>query len=127
MSTTILERVIHKHSPCHHTKNKNPHNTYLHIAAIVKRGKVIAVATNRVGSRSKGSGYSDYTIHAERNVIKKLGDIQQLRGAVLCVWRVSCSFAMPSKPCGDCCLFLEKCMKEYGLRAVQYTDTILPL
>jgi hypothetical protein len=124
MSTSILQRVMYEYSPCQTTK---PHNTFLHIAAIVKRGKVIAIATNRIGTRSKGCGYSQYTIHAERNVVKKLGDFSQLRGAVLCVWRLSRSFVMPSKPCDDCCLFLEKCMKEYGLRAVQYTDTILPL
>jgi hypothetical protein len=128
MSTTTLERVIHEHSPvvapC---KLHRSHNTFLHIAAIVKRGKVIATAQNRIGTRSKGSGYSDQTIHAEKSVVKKLGDISQLKGATLCVWRLSRVNVLPSKPCSECHLFLEKCMREYGLRCVQYTDTIIPL
>lgn len=128
MSTTILERMIHEYTPsCAHCKQSRPHNTYLHIAVIVKRGKVLAISHNRVGSRSRGSGYSEYTIHAERAVVKRLGDITQLRGAILCVWRVSTSFAMPSKPCDPCSQFLEKCMRQYGLLSVQYTDTVVPL
>ena len=128
MSTTLLERMIHEYTPsvpvC---KQHRAHNTFLHVAAIVKRGKVIATAQNRIGTRSKGSGYSDQTIHAEKAVVKKLGDISQLKGAILCVWRVSQVSVLPSTPCSDCRLFLEKCMREYGLRCVQYTDTILPL
>ena len=83
----------------------------------LKRDKVIASAQNRVGNRSKGSGYSDFTIHAERAVVKKLGDISQLRhgGATLCVWRVSSFRVMPSAPCNDCRIFLERCMREYGM------------
>lgn len=128
MSTTLLERMISEHTPsvppC---KKHRSHNTFLHVAALVKRGKVIATAQNRIGTRSKGSGYSDQTIHAEKAVVKKIGDISQLKGATLCVWRVSQVNVLPSKPCSDCHLFLEKCMREYGLRCVQYTDTILPL
>jgi hypothetical protein len=128
MSTTLLERVIHQHSPCvspcrHHRQ----HNTFLHIAAIVRRGKVLAISHNKIGTRSKGSGYGNCTIHAEKAVVKRLGDIRLLKGATLCVWRVSTMGIMPSKPCKDCHIFLEKCMKEYGLRAVQYTDTIIPI
>ena len=127
MSTTTLERVIQEHSPslaiC---KDHRSHGTSYHKAVIVKRGKVIASATNRVGTRSKGSGYSDYTIHAEKAVVKKLGDISQLKGATLCVWRLNARSVMPSAPCSECRLFLNKCMDKYGLRAVQYTDTIIP-
>jgi len=126
MSTTTLERVIHEHTPAP-CKSCRPHNTFLHIAAIVKRGKVIAVAHNRIGTRSKGSGYSDQTIHAEKAVVKKLGDISRLRGATLCVWRISAINVLPSKPCDECHLFLKKCMDQYGLRSVMYTDTIIPL
>jgi cytidine deaminase len=128
MSASILTRMIQEHTPqllaC---RENRTHNTSQHMAVIVKRGKVIASAQNRVGNRSKGSGYSDFTIHAERAVVKKLGDISQLRGATLCVWRISSIRVMPSAPCNDCRIFLEKCMREYGLRAVQYTDTIIPL
>jgi hypothetical protein len=128
MSTTLLERLIYDPSMyVDSCKENRMHNTCLHVAAIVKRGKVLATAQNRIGSRSKGSGYSKQTIHAERSVVKKLGDISKLRGATLCVWRLSAINVMPSKPCSECHVFLEKCMREYGLRAVQYTDTILPL
>lgn len=128
MSTRILEKCIAEHTPEYGPcKNSRPHNTFLHIAAVVKRGKVLATAQNRLGSRSRGSGYSSQTIHAERAVIKKIGDISKIRGATLCVWRISAINVLPSKPCRDCQVFLEKCMKEYGLQAVQYSDTILPL
>lgn len=102
------------------------HTTQCHIAVVMLRGKVLAMAQNRMGTRSSGCGYSNNTIHAERAVIKKVGDTNLLKGAILCVWRVSPRNLLPSKPCGDCTLFLEKCMREYGLRAVYYTDTILP-
>lgn len=128
MSASILSRMIEEHTPSMMACRENrTHNTSQHMAVIVKRGKVIASAQNRVGSRSKGSGYSDYTIHAERAVVKKLGDISQLRGATLCVWRISAISVMPSKPCSECQIFLEKCVREYGLRGVQYTDTVIPL
>ena len=128
MSTSILTRAIQEHTPAMLACRENrTHNTSQHMAVIVKRGKVIASAQNRVGNRSKGSGYSDFTIHAERAVVKKLGDISQLRGATLCVWRISAINVMPSAPCNECRIFLQKCMDKYGLRAVQYTDTIIPL
>jgi len=98
----------------------------MHTAVIMKRGKILARAENRIGNRSKGSGYSDRTIHAEKAAVKELGDISKLRGASLLVWRVSSISVMPSKPCADCHMFLEKCMREYGLKAVYYTDTMLP-
>lgn len=122
--TNPLERVIRTHTP---NKNCCPHNTYFHIAVIVKRNKVLASAYNRVGSRSRGAGWSDQTIHAEKAAVKRLGDTSMLRGAALCVWRVSTQSILPSKPCKDCELFLTKCMREYGLRAVHYTDIVIPL
>jgi deoxycytidylate deaminase len=97
----------------------------VHMAVLVKRGKVIASAYNRNGSRSSGSGYTDRSIHAERNVVKELGDISKIRGATMYVMRVSKhtmnTFGY-SKPCEECQLFLRKCMREYGLKAVYYTD-----
>ena len=99
--------------------------TSLHVAFLVKRNKIIAVATNKVGSRSKGSGYDHYTIHAEKNVVMELGDINQMRGASMYVIRISkCTTktgldkVVNSEPCHDCHLFLEKCVKQYGLRRV---------
>lgn len=108
---------------------REAHATSVHAAVLVKRGKVIAQATNRIGSRSRGSGWSTNTIHAERNVVKDLGDISQLRGADMFIMRFSKDRKregfdrfMGSKPCPSCQLFLEKCMREYGLKNVYYTD-----
>jgi len=126
MST--LNKIIKEHSPslssCKYTRHST---THFHMAVIMKRGKVIAKSHNSIGTRSSGSGFSDRTIHAEKAAVKELGDISKLRGASLCVWRVSAMSILPSKPCEDCHIFLKKCMKDYGLRAVYYTDTIIPL
>lgn len=101
----------------------------LHVAIIAKRGKILATATNRNGSRSSGSGFSDHSIHAEKNVVKQLGDIQKLRGCDLYVMRI-CKDSKKddtpkfrnSKPCEECQMFLEKCMREYGLNRVYFTS-----
>ena len=126
--STMMGRLIQGYSTegitCSSLKK---HTTHYHVAVIVKRGKVIAEASNKVGTRSRGCGFSDRTIHAERAVVKELGDISKLRGASLCVWRVSSFHVLPSKPCEECHIFLKKCMKEYGLRAVYYQDTIMPI
>lgn len=98
------------------------HNTHLHRAVIVKRGKILAEATNNVGSRSMGAGFSNSTIHAERAVVKKLGDTNKLRGADLYVFRVGATESSRfSQPCPDCQNFLKKCQREYGLRCVFYS------
>ena len=93
------------------------HKTKLHCAILMKRNKVLAIATNRVGSRSQGCGYSDRTIHAEKNVVKKLGDVSQLKGCTLFVSRIGVH-AHGSKPCDECVLFLNKCIQQYGLLCV---------
>ncbi len=101
---------------------KQCHQTHYHVATLEKGGKVLARSRNRVGSRSRGCGYSDQTIHAERAVVKALGDTSQLRGCVLIVVRINKqNEIMCSKPCSDCKKFLEKCMKCYGLRKVVYS------
>jgi len=96
-----------------------------HIAVLVKRGKIIETATNTIGSRSNGAGYSDLSLHAERAVVKKLGDISKLRGCTMYVWRIGFAayYPMASDPCSECLIFLNKCMKQYGLRNVLYTNT----
>jgi hypothetical protein len=108
------------------TNLKHVHKTQMHVAILMKRGKVISHATNRVGSRSKGVGFSDKTIHAERNCVRQLGDISQLRGASMYIMRVSKDSENPefmgSKPCHECEVFLEKCIREYGLKNVYYTS-----
>lgn len=101
------------------------HNASLHQAVLVKRGNIIAEATNNYGSRSRGSGYSKSSIHAEKNVVKELGDISKMRGADMYIMRFSRTDPlgfMKSAPCPACAIFLEKCMKEYGLKNVYYTS-----
>lgn len=101
------------------------HNASLHRACIVKRGQIIAEATNNYGSRSRGSGYSRSSIHAEKNVVKKLGDISLLKGCDMYIMRFSREQDirfLNSTPCSACMLFLEKCMREYGLKNVYYTS-----
>ena len=99
-----------------------PHRTHYHQAMITKRNKILAIAHNSVGTRSKGPGYSHQTIHAERAVVKNLGDLSLLRGATLYVYRFNAHDQLRnSKPCSECQIFLEKCIKEYGLRKVIYS------
>ena len=98
------------------------HNTELHVAFVVKRGKILAIATNRIGSRSRGCGYSNRTIHAERAVLKKV-DRRLLRGADLIVVRLTdrTRDIIGSEPCHACKCHLHKCIKEDGLRTVYYS------
>lgn len=99
------------------------HNTQIHIAILMKRGKIMEVASNSVGSRSKGSGYQERTIHAERAVIKKVGDTSKLNGATLVVIRImkGTREVGNSEPCHSCRCHLEKCIREHGLRQVYYS------
>lgn len=103
-------------------RHRDFHHTHLHYAQLIKRNKVIAVARNSVGSRSRGCGWGDQTIHAERAVVKRLGDVSQLSGCTMIVVRVNKhDELLNSEPCNACKLFLEKCMREYGLRKVIYS------
>jgi hypothetical protein len=106
-----------------HACNLNPkHNTSFHIAIVYRRGKILAIASNAVGSRSKGCGYSNHTIHAERAVIKKIGDLSLLRGADLFVVRLNRAKNMlGSEPCHSCKAHLMQCMEKWGLRHVYYS------
>jgi len=111
---------------------KYAHYASIHVAMLVKRGKIIARATNGFGSRSRGSGYCANSIHAERNVVKELGNIHELRGAEMYIMRISRKKDLEedeqfvgSKPCSQCMVFLEKCMNEYGLKNVYYTMPII--
>ena len=103
------------------------HFASIHVAVLMKRGKILAKATNGFGSRSRGSGYSASSIHAERNVIKEFGNIYDLKGVEMYVVRISRNYKsegsdqfIGSKPCCQCQPFLEKCMREYGLKNVYY-------
>ena len=104
------------------------HFASIHVALLVKRGKVIAEATKGFGSRSRGSGYCSSSIHAERNVVKEIGNIHELRGAEMYIVRISrkidptCEYPfVGSVPCCQCKPFLEKCITKYGLKNVYYT------
>lgn len=109
------------------TKLHASHATSVHLAVLVRRGKVVATASNRMGTRSRGCGFNNMTIHAEVNVVKSLGDTTKIKGCDLYVMRVPKESRrahgfMNSKPCHDCEKFLIKCMKEYGLNNVYYTS-----
>ncbi len=99
------------------------HKTQAHVAILFKRGKIMEIASNSIGSRSKGPGYEARTIHAERAVIKKVGDLTKLNGAVMVVIRImkGTRDVGNSEPCHSCKCHLEKCMKEHGLRCVYYS------
>jgi len=87
------------------------------------------MAANRVGTRCRGAGWSTSSIHAERAVVKELGDVTKLRGAVLYVIRIPLAkqdefgpnTIRDSRPCYQCYDFLCMCMRRYGLRKVYYT------
>lgn len=92
------------------------HITHNHVALIFRGRKLLAVGQNRPFRR----GF-EKSIHAEYDAIRSLGDITQLRGATLVVIRISSTGLMGSKPCAACQCLLNKCMREYGLRAVHHT------
>jgi hypothetical protein len=109
---------------------KYAHFASIHVALLLKRGKIIAEATNGYGSRSRGSGYCHNSIHAERNVVKEIGNIHELKGAEMYVVRISrtrdCNDPfVGSKPCAQCRVFLNKCIKAYGLKNVYYTPPVI--
>ena len=94
-----------------------------HIAFVYGRGgMLLGMATNRVGSRSSGAGFSAMTIHAERAALKAVGDISMLRGATLVVIRVDHAGKLKkSDPCEECEVHLRAAMRKYGLRRVLYS------
>ena len=101
---------------------KQVHNMQFHTAIIRRRNKIIATSRNSVGTRSRGCGWDDQSLHAERAVVKRLGDISQLRGCTLEVIRLNKNGEVRnSKPCDNCEMFLQKCMREYGLLKYTYS------
>jgi hypothetical protein len=101
---------------------KDVHNTSYHYAEIYKRNKLIASSRNKIGSRSRGSGWSTYTLHAELAVLKRFGDLSKLVGCILIVVRINKeNELLGSKPCPDCEKVLLKHMKQYGLLKVLYS------
>jgi hypothetical protein len=104
------------------SKKTRPLTTHHHIAILMKRGKIIASATNKCRTRSKTPCSGGFTIHAERNVISTLGDNSKLKGATMLVIRVLSNGSLgDSKPCHSCQMHLQKCMDVYGLLKVVYS------
>ena len=106
-------------------KDNDSSINHIHAAIIIRNGKILANATNRVGNRSNGCGHSKYTIHAERNVIKKLGNKELLQGAIMVVVRLKWVDGILkfyySEPCESCKIQLRKHMVEDGLKRVYYS------
>jgi hypothetical protein len=102
---------------------KKTHNTHHHIAYVYNaKGQLIQTSSNRIATRSKGAGYSDRTIHAERAVLKDIGDFTRLKGATMVVIRVrENGDLMPSKPCHECECHLNKAIRVYGLKRIYYS------
>lgn len=98
-------------------------NTSCHMAFVYgRRGILLGMATNRIGTRSSGAGFSSMTIHAERAALKAVGDTSLLDGATLVVIRINKRGGLAdSKPCHECKRHLEAAMKKYGLRRVLYS------
>lgn len=96
--------------------------TSLHVAFIVRRGKIISIASNSIGSRQKGCGYNERTIHAEMAALKKL-DWHDLDGADMYVfrWRTANNNIAYSLPCHNCSTVLNKCIKNWGLKRIYYS------
>ena len=88
------------------------HTTHFHMAFLLLRGNIVAVSTNQIGSRSRGAGYSEYTLHAERAVMKQI-DVSQLKNMTLVVIRLGKNGTfLNSKPCPDC----QRVLKKYGCK-----------
>lgn len=96
----------------------------IHVAILLKHGKILGIDRNHYGSRKRGCGYTDRTIHAERAVLKKVGDVTKLNGCIMIVIRFARKDTelINSVPCHSCRCHLEKCMKEYGLRRIYYSE-----
>ncbi len=85
-------------------------------------GKLISMAVNKIGTRSMGAGYSDCSLHAERAVLKRIGDTTKLFGLTMVVVRITSQGDLAgSKPCQECQRHLEKCMRVHGLQKVYYS------
>lgn len=100
-------------NPKYTTKYDFNHN---HIAFIFRGRKLIAVGQNKIGTRSHGCGNNRFTVHAEVDAIRTVGDVSKLKGTTLVVIRVGSQGFLNSKPCKACSCVIEKCMKSYGMR-----------
>ena len=76
---TSIKRLVEDFMEDPRTKSlRDEFSAELHLAAIVKRGKVLATATNRYGTRSRFAGACRSSYHAEKSVVRELGNLTQL-------------------------------------------------
>ena len=113
---TWVERYVDTDVLGQRSRYTTKHFTHNHVALIFRGRKLLAVGQNRPFRQG-----ASRTVHAERDAILNLGDISKLRGAVLVVIRIGSTTLMGSKPCPACTCLLEKCKREYGLRAYYHT------
>ena len=71
---------------------------HIHVAVLVKRGKIIASACNQIGNTDRLRGADMYVFRNGRTPDSRY-----------------------SQPCHACEVFLRKCMREHGLRYVFYS------
>jgi len=84
---------------------------YPHVALLFRGRKLLSIGQNRIFRRGPYS-----MIHAECDAIRSAGSLSNLRDAMLVVVRLGPSSLLYSKPCRTCDFYIQKCMREYGLR-----------
>jgi hypothetical protein len=105
-----------------HLVPKNSWNPHIHVAVIMNKKNIVSVATNRLGNRSKGVGFSTSTLHAEMHAIKQVKNLKLLENCRMYVFRQNkFGFPMMSAPCKECRVKLEVVMKKWGLKKVLYS------
>jgi deoxycytidylate deaminase len=105
-----------------YNKSVHKHNTSLHIAFLVSRGKIISVGTNSIGSRIRGCCYGDRSLHAEMAALKNI-HWSKIDGADMYIfrWKQSIQDICFSHPCHRCMQVLNKFSREWGLNRVYYS------
>jgi hypothetical protein len=126
-SAQLLEEFLNDSNTIHLKSFDKPPQV-INMAIIAKRGKILATATSPNDSRSSASSSSDKIIYVEKSVVRQLGDIRNLRGCDLYIMNISKDNKkdetkfMNSKPCEECQVFLDRCIREYGLNKVYFTS-----
>ena len=97
-------------------------NTFDHRSFLLSDGdtRVLKDSQNRVGSRSRGSGYYDYTLHAEIALLKEI-DYDELYDRTLVVICIEYDEDglirfRNSTPCCKCQRVLDKFVRKYRLK-----------
>jgi len=97
-------------------------NTFDHRSFLLSDGdtRVLKDSQNRVGSRSRGSGYYDYTLHAEIALLKEI-DYDELYDRTLVVICIEYDEEgvirfRNSTPCCKCQRVLDKFIRKYRLK-----------